>query len=230
MRAIEKRTQYSDRISNKIEEIMNEEARHIFASGFSEDFTMTNAEMEYLTAMEKVKSISKQLVVAEKGFKLVGNRIEKLVAQYEALLMEDDESGSYTGSEASTYESEEENDQENEMLARRAQKAELRAEVAAREAMLAKEEAIKLKEEKQRELDRLQKRLAELENKSMIEKQRSDTIIRGTNARTTSFLPHSLFGLLACHKVLCQYQNFKVKLSHITKSKISYLLKKKKAK
>ena len=46
--------------------------------GDNADSMMTDAEMIYLTAMEDVKTISKQLVVAERSFHLVRDRIEKL--------------------------------------------------------------------------------------------------------------------------------------------------------
>jgi hypothetical protein len=148
------------------EEWMKNEAETGFDAMAADDSMMTDAEMTYLTAMEEVKTISKQLVVAEKAFQLVRDRIEKLVAKYESLLVKLETESIGSGSARSfnsdsdsdfdsLYDSEEE-DREKEILARRAQKAELKAEVAAREAMLAKQEAIKIREEKQAELEELQ--------------------------------------------------------------------------
>ena len=57
------------------------------AAGCGIDGMMTEAEMRYLTAMEVVKTVSHKLVLAEKAFTLVRDRIEKLVAKYEALLI-----------------------------------------------------------------------------------------------------------------------------------------------
>ena len=45
------------------------------------DGMMTDAEMTYLTTMEEVKDISHNLVIAEKAFTFVRDRIEKLVAK-----------------------------------------------------------------------------------------------------------------------------------------------------
>eukprot|EP00549_Striatella_unipunctata_P007894 CAMPEP_0118714996 /NCGR_PEP_ID=MMETSP0800-20121206/26581_1 /TAXON_ID=210618 ORGANISM="Striatella unipunctata, Strain CCMP2910" /NCGR_SAMPLE_ID=MMETSP0800 /ASSEMBLY_ACC=CAM_ASM_000638 /LENGTH=470 /DNA_ID=CAMNT_0006621019 /DNA_START=240 /DNA_END=1652 /DNA_ORIENTATION=- len=158
---------------------------------------MTEAEMTYLSAMEEVKTISKKLVVAEKAFKLVRERIEKLVARYEALLVKMDatsamnassfEESDYTDDYDSHYDSEE-NDREKEILARRAQRAELRAEVAAREAMLARQEAVKIREEKQRELEVLQQRLAELQSEaiSVADRDRSAKIANAIAAAQNS--------------------------------------------
>lgn len=147
--------------------------------GDSGDGIMTEAEMAYLASMEEVKNISKQLVVAEKAFHLVRDRIEKLVAKYEALLVKLDtesvatesvityESSYYSDDEyESGYSSEEE--REWEMFQRRAQRAELRAELAVREAAMAKQEAQKIKEEKQREIETLQQKLAELQSESSL--------------------------------------------------------------
>lgn len=140
------------------------------------DGMMTEAEMTYLTSMEEVKIISHRLVVAEKAFNLVRDRIEKLVAKYEALLVRfENESASVAASSVITYESSyysddgsctDEEERERVALTRRAQRAELRAEVAAREAILAKQEARAVREEKQRELHSLQTRLAALQSES----------------------------------------------------------------
>lgn len=147
--------------------------------GDLEDGVMTDAEMIYLAAMEDVKTISKQLVVAERSFHLVRDRIEKLVAKYEALLVKIEnesvagsasivtyESSYYSDEEDSQYFSEDEKDREREMFQRRVQRAEIRAELAAREAMMAKQEAQKIKQEKQAEIDALEQRLADLQSET----------------------------------------------------------------
>lgn len=153
------------------EELMKEEGDVV-------DGIMTDAEMIYLTAMEDVKIISKQLVIAERSFHLVRDRIEKLVAKYEALLIKIEnesvatasvmtyESSCYSDDYDSQYSSEEEESREREMFQRRVQRAEIRAELAAREAMMAKQEAKKVKEEKQAEIDALQMKLAELQSEA----------------------------------------------------------------
>jgi hypothetical protein len=167
----ELRNELTEATSRQIEaeETMKEEADPA-------DGMMTEAEMTYLTSMEEVKTISHRLVVAEKAFNLVRDRIEKLVAKYEALLVRfENESASVAASSVITYESSyysddgsstDEEERERDALTRRAQRAELRAEVAAREALLAKQEARIVREEKQRELSSLQMRLAELQSES----------------------------------------------------------------
>ncbi len=129
-------------------------ARQIEAEGLMKnegetyDGMMTEAEMIYLSSMEEVKSISQMLVLAEKSFGLVKNRIEKLVAKYEALLVHfENETESVAPSSVFSYESScysedysytAEKQREDETLARRAQRAELRAELAARESMMSR--------------------------------------------------------------------------------------------
>eukprot|EP00586_Coscinodiscus_wailesii_P018128 CAMPEP_0172517376 /NCGR_PEP_ID=MMETSP1066-20121228/284665_1 /TAXON_ID=671091 /ORGANISM="Coscinodiscus wailesii, Strain CCMP2513" /LENGTH=415 /DNA_ID=CAMNT_0013299359 /DNA_START=277 /DNA_END=1524 /DNA_ORIENTATION=- len=172
------------------EKVLNEDVIDIEIEGSR--LEMTDAEITYLTAMEETKTLSKQLIIAENAFKSVRERIERLVQKYESLLIkmeveegskssagssfEGDDEGGEADSESGGYDSAE-NDEEKEMLARRAQRAELKAEVAAREAMLAKEEAERIRIEKQRELEELQNRLAELESKSMIERERSANLV-----------------------------------------------------
>ena len=106
--------------------------------------SMTEAETVYLSAMADVKAKSRQLVVAEKSHELVKNQIEMLVTQYQTLLLaieneEDDSDDSVSSSNSSEsgdqYDSEVV-DHEKDILARRAQRAELRAEVAAREVLI----------------------------------------------------------------------------------------------
>lgn len=168
------------------------------AEGDAGDGMMTDAEMTYLEAMEQVKVISKQLVIAERSFNLVRERIEQLVARYEELLVRIENESIATASvltyDESSYDSDEydseedyssEEDREKEKFQRRAQRAELRAELAAREAILAKQEARKIKVEKQREIDALQQRLTELQSESsqaMTEKEHSFVIARAIAA------------------------------------------------
>jgi hypothetical protein len=141
------------------------------------DGMVKEAEMIYLTAVEEVKKISHELVVAEKSFTLVRDRIEKLVAKYEALLVKfENEASSAVGSSVITYESSsyysddysstDEEERERKTLERRAQRAELRAELAAREALLAKEEARLAREEKENELNALKLKLLELQSEA----------------------------------------------------------------
>lgn len=170
------------------EELMKEE-------GDAGDGMMTEAEMTFLASMEEVKMISKQLVVAEKAFELVRERIEQLVAKYETLLVkiENDSvvapssvltngSSYYTNDYESNFTSEDE--EEKVKLERRARRAELRAEVAAREALMAKQEAEKVKEEKQRELEALQQKLVELQAESstiIAEREREKSLVLAKN-------------------------------------------------
>ena len=150
---------------------------------------MTEAEMTYLTAMEDVKTISKQLVCAEQAFTLIRDRIEKLVRKYEQLLSKI-EAESFTGASSvvtyeSSYFSEHDTefweDRERAIWARRAQRAEVKAELAAREALLARQEARMIQEEKQREVEALQQKLMELQSESSFvtaENERSAALAR----------------------------------------------------
>ena len=154
------------------EELMREEGDDGFGM-------MTESEMAYLAAMENVKIISKQLVVAEQSFKLVRDRIEKLIAKYESLLVKIDNEGSVAGASSvvtSTYDesvyseddldSEAWEEREAQIWARRARRAELKAEVAAREALMAKQEADYIRQESQLELERVQQKLADLQSEA----------------------------------------------------------------
>ncbi|KAG7356662.1 hypothetical protein IV203_001348 [Nitzschia inconspicua] len=173
------------------EEIMKEDEGETF------DGMMTEAEMTYLTSMEEVKSISHKLVLAEKAFTLVKDRIEKLVAKYEALLVRfENETGSVAPSSVFTCESSCYTDdysfataeeREKEALARRAQRAELRAELAAREALLAKQQAQQVRHEKEKELKDLRSRLAELQSESsaaITEREHSVVLARAITANS----------------------------------------------
>jgi hypothetical protein len=191
-RCIELRKELNEATARQIEaeEAMNEE-------GETFDGVMTVAEMTYLTSMEKVKSISHKLVLAEKAFSLVKDRIEKLVAKYEALLVRfENETESVAPSSVFTYESSCYSDdysfasaeeREKEALARRAQRAELRAELAAREALYAKQQAKQVREEKQKELNDLKHRLAELQSESsaaITEREHSVVLARAITANS----------------------------------------------
>lgn len=137
--------------------------------------TMTDAEMEYLTAMEEVKTISKRLVKAEQAFSLVRNRVQELVNRYQALLVKIEAEScagassliSYESSHYSDYDSqywEERSMVEKQKWIRRARRAEIQAELAAREALAAKEEARMVEKQKQQELDDLRQKLMELQS------------------------------------------------------------------
>lgn len=146
------------------------------ADGGGIDGMMTEAEMRYLTSMEEVKTFSHKLVLAEKAFTLVRDRIEKLVAKYEALLIKlDNDAESIAPSsvvtDASSYYSDyttgtQSDEKEREILARRAQRAELRAELAAREAMLTKQRAQEFHQEKEMEIQELRQKLNDLQSES----------------------------------------------------------------
>lgn len=137
--------------------------------------TMTDAEMDYLTAMEEVKVVSKKLVQAEQAFSLVRQRVQELVNRYQALLVKIESEScagassiiSYESSHYSDYDSqywEEQSMIDKQKWARRARRAEIRAELAAREALAAKEEARTIEKHKQRELDDLRQKLMELQS------------------------------------------------------------------
>ena len=137
--------------------------------------TMTDAEMGYLTAMEEVKTISKQLVQAEQAFSLVRDRVQELVNRYQALLVKIESESCAGASSIITYESsrysdhdslywEEQNMIEKQKWARRARRTEIRAGLAARETLAAKEEARMIEKQKQRELDDLRQKLMELQS------------------------------------------------------------------
>mmetsp|Transcript_12869 Transcript_12869/g.30091 ORF Transcript_12869/g.30091 Transcript_12869/m.30091 type:complete len:1061 (+) Transcript_12869:204-3386(+) len=145
------------------------------AEGETFDGMMTEAEMTYLTSMEQVKSVSQKLVLAEKSFALVKNRIEKLVAKYEALLVHfENETESVAPSSVFSYESSCYSDysfaaakiREDETLARRAERAELRAELAARESMMTNQDTNSVYQEKAEVVNNLKVRIADLQSES----------------------------------------------------------------
>ena len=163
------------------------------------DGMMTEAEMTYLTSMEEVKTISRQLVVAEKAFALVRDRIRNLVAKYESLLVkidnEDMAASSVVTADSSVYSAYSSRvstdfDREERAWYRRQQRAELSAELAAREALLAKQsEARSIQEEKHRELKAIQLRLAELQSETstaVSDRQRSVVLAKAIASRHQS--------------------------------------------
>ena len=139
---------------------MKAEAENSFMSDNDE---MTPAEIAYISAMEDVKDLSKKLVIAEKAFQLVRDRIENLISKYEEMLVkletETLESDSIESDSFLDYDQKMrsyEMDDEKIYLEERAKQAELQAEAAAREVLQAKEEAERIRQEKQRELEALQ--------------------------------------------------------------------------
>lgn len=156
------------------------------------DGVMSEAEMTYLGAMEQVKTVSHQLVTAEKSFSLVKDRIEKLVARYEALLVKlDNDTGSVAASSVVSYQSSYVSDwtaaeeREHAQLARRAQRAELKAEVVAREALLSRTAARPVRAQKEQELGSLRKRLADLQSETsaaISEREHSVVLARAITA------------------------------------------------
>jgi hypothetical protein len=171
-RCQELRAELNEATANQIENegIMKEE-------GETFDGMMTEAEMTYLTSMEGVKAISQKLVLAEKSFELVKNRIEKLVAKYEALLVHfENEAESVAPSSVFSYESScysedysfaAAKQREDEVLARRAQRAELRAELVARESLLSNQKnRSSIRKEKVEEVNNLKARIADLQSEA----------------------------------------------------------------
>lgn len=177
-----------------------------YSDGMMTDM-MTEAEMMYLTSMEEVKTISRQLVVSEKSFALVRDRIKNLVAKYESLLekIENEDAATSvvtTGSSAySAYSSRVSTDfdQEERAWYRRQQRAELRAELAAREALLEKQgKARAIQEEKQEELRAIQMRLADLQSEpstAVSDRQRSVVLAKAIATRHQSLQKKELTGI-----------------------------------
>ena len=139
------------------------------------DGKMTQAEMNYLTLLEEVKSIAQNLVRAEKSFGIVKKRIEKLVQKYEALLVHfENESDSVAPSSVFSYESSCYTDysytaaqkREEATLARKARRAELSAELAARESMLSIQRTMSGRREAQMQVNNLKDRIAELQSET----------------------------------------------------------------
>ena len=110
--------------------------------------------------------LSKRLELAERAFKMVKGRIEKLVKRYETVLNTIDmDQKSVTSTDPVDSSDASDDSLDKRDLVRRAQRAELKAEAAAKEALIAKLEVERTKKEanelrliKQRELDELQVR------------------------------------------------------------------------
>jgi len=155
------------------EELMQEE---IDLDG--DENIVAEAEQLYRDATVEVKTLSIKLVLADKAFTLVRNRMEQLVETIESLLIEiengdesEEHTSSSTHSEDEEYDSGSYSEESQESLNRvklmeRAKRAELSAELAVREVLLARQEAEKIKSDKQREIDNLKDKLADMETKS----------------------------------------------------------------
>lgn len=137
---------------------------------------MSESEIQYLEAMEKVKNIQKQFNRAEHSFDMVKTRIEKLVQ--DMLNQLDDNSVSsdpFEFENESHHEDDDVVDQSHQRWSRKVQRAELKAEVAEREAQLAKleventkKEAERLRIQKEKELEELKRKLEDMEAKSSV--------------------------------------------------------------
>jgi len=161
--------------SIEAEELMQEE---IDLDG--DENIVLEAEQLFRDATIEVKRLSVKLVLADKAFALVRNRMEKLVETIESLLVqiedEDDVGGESISSsvqsecddfdEDNSYASQDSEDRGE--LVQRAKRAELSAEVAVRETLLAKQQAEQMQFDKQREIDELKNKLAEMETKSQL--------------------------------------------------------------
>jgi len=161
--------------SIEAEELMQEE---IDLDG--DENIVLEAEQLFRDATIEVKRLSVKLVLADKAFALVRNRMEKLVETIESLLVqiedEDDDGGESISSsvqsecddfdEDNSYASQDSEDKEE--LVQRAKRAELSAEVAVRETLLAKQQAEQMQFDKQREIDELKNKLVEMETKSQL--------------------------------------------------------------
>eukprot|EP00581_Thalassiosira_minuscula_P013317 CAMPEP_0183713662 /NCGR_PEP_ID=MMETSP0737-20130205/8443_1 /TAXON_ID=385413 /ORGANISM="Thalassiosira miniscula, Strain CCMP1093" /LENGTH=1507 /DNA_ID=CAMNT_0025942481 /DNA_START=178 /DNA_END=4701 /DNA_ORIENTATION=- len=156
------------------EELMQEE---IDLDG--DENIVAEAEQLYREATVEVKSLSIKLVLADKAFTLVRNRMEKLVETIESLLVsiehcdesDDEHTSSSTRSDEEDYDNESTSSEESRdrsKLIERAKRAELSAEVAVREVLLAKQEVEKIRADKQREIDNLKDELADMETKSQL--------------------------------------------------------------
>lgn len=172
------------------------EAEDLMKEEGEDDGMMTESEMKYLSSMEEVKTISRQLVLAEKSFSLVKDSIERLVAKYEALLVKlDNDTGSIAASSIVSYQSSYVSDwtaaeeRERDQLARRAQRAELRAEIAAREAMFGRPGARAVRGEREDDLNNLKLRLSELQSETsaaITEREHSVVLARAITANKPS--------------------------------------------
>lgn len=134
--------------------------------GDADEDLLTEAEDLYRAATSEVKTLSVKLVLADKAFGLVRNRMQNLVETIESLLVQYEYDDDYVHGDStpSTVQSDEDGNgsvasqkshDDRRRLVERAKRAELSAEVAVREAMLAKQEAEMIKSDKQREINEL---------------------------------------------------------------------------
>jgi len=145
------------------EELIQDEVK----VGDADEDLLTEAEDLYRAATSEVKTLSVKLVLADKAFGLVRNRMQNLVETIESLLVQYEYDDDYVHGDSntpSTVQSDEDGNgsvasqkshDDRRRLVERAKRAELSAEVAVREAMLAKQEAEKIKSDKQREINEL---------------------------------------------------------------------------
>jgi len=146
---------------------------------------MSEAELTYLAAMEEVKVISKKLVAAEQAFTLVRERIQNLISRYQSMLLKIETDSfaaassvvTYESSYCSAYDSSEYWNEQEQLWARRARRAEIKAELAAREALLAKQEVRSVMKEKVREVEALQRKLEELQSESSAADEREKSAL-----------------------------------------------------
>jgi len=180
--------------SIEAEELMQEE---IDLDG--DENIVLEAEQLFRDATIEVKRLSVKLVLADKAFALVRNRMEKLVETIESLLVqiedEDDDGGESISSsvqsecddfdEDNSYASQDSEDRGE--LVQRAKRAELSAEVAVRETLLAKQQAEQMQFDKQREIDELKNKLAEMETKSQLMAAENRKLYYGGTQVSASF-------------------------------------------
>ena len=165
-----------------------------------DEMIMLEVEHIYREATADVKTLSIKLVLADKAFQLVRNRMEQLVETIESLLIQvDDDNTRSDGEEVSSsseVSEEEEYDvdvfaeflyKERNKLDERAKRAELSAELAVREVRLAKQEAENIKLDKQREIDELKRRLVDMETMSQLS-ERHQLYYNGIQTNTSYFL------------------------------------------
>ena len=181
--------------SIEAEELMQEE---IDLDG--DENIVLEAEQLFRDATIDVKRLSVKLVLADKAFALVRNRMEKLVETIESLLVqiedEDDDGGESTSSsvqsededfdEDNSYASQDSEDREE--LVQRAKRAELSAEVAVRETLMARQQAEQMQFDKQREIDELKTKLSEMETKSQLMAAENRKLYYGSQVSASFFL------------------------------------------
>jgi len=180
--------------SIEAEELMQEE---IDLDG--DENIVLEAEQLFRDATIEVKRLSVKLVLADKAFALVRNRMEKLVETIESLLVQiedgDDGGGESTSSSVQSEDDDFDDDnsyasqdsEDREELVQRAKRAELSAEVAVRETLLARQQAEQMQFDKQREIDELRNKLAEMETKSQLMAAENRKLYYGGTQVSASF-------------------------------------------